>query len=182
MVYRDAGHCIARTMSIETNDSTAKAAWQLKYKSGYPELPGEGSGLSAQERLTQDAMTRAMLHRYLTEWEWNCLLARFSINDNEVKQAVGWIIPRIESPAHYLFITKAVTAWAIPKRLPEAFYVLHSWDNDGTPERTLRRWKKQIHDALHGHVSSAYAQTERLMDLFGLRADSATMPQRAVKT
>ena len=62
-IYRDAGHCIARCMSIETNDGTAKSGWQMKYQSGFPEERGSGSGLSAEERLTQDAMTRHLLHR-----------------------------------------------------------------------------------------------------------------------
>ena len=140
MIYKDAGHCIARVMSIETNDGTAKAGWQMRYQTGFPEERGAGSGLSAEERLTQDAMTRGMLHRELTELQWNVLVAKYSINDREVADAVRWLILRVESPAHRLFVTKAVTAWAVPKRLPAAFYVLHSWDSDGTPDSTLRRW------------------------------------------
>ena len=88
MIYKDAGHCIARVMSIETNDGTAKAGWQMRYQTGFPEERGAGSGLSAEERLTQDAMTRGMLHRELTELQWNVLVAKYSINDREVADAV----------------------------------------------------------------------------------------------
>jgi len=172
-VYRDAGHCIARCMSIETNDGTAKSGWQMRYQSGFPETPGEGSGLSAEERLTQDAMTRAMLHRELTTLQWNVIVAKYSINDREVGEAVRWLIPRIESPAHRLFVTKAVTAWAIPKRLPDAFYVLHTWDSDGTPDRTLRRWRQLIGRWLQDGVNGAFMNAEEALRESGLLIDKA---------
>ncbi|MEH6565577.1 MAG: hypothetical protein V7756_09670 [Halopseudomonas sp.] len=167
-IYRDAGHCIARVMSIETNDGTAKSGWQMRYQAGFPETRGEGSGLSAEERFTQDAMTRGMLHRELTDLQWNVLVAKYSINDLEVAEAVRWLIPRVESPAHRLFVTKAVTAWAVPKRLPEAFYVLHSWDADGTPESTLRRWRGGVGKWLGASVDSAFKEVEQLLKETGL--------------
>ena len=173
MIYRDAGHCIARVMSIETNDGTAKSGWQMRYHAGFPETRGEGSGLSAEERLTQDAMTRGMLHRELTALQWNVLVAKYSINDLEVAEAVRWLIPRVESPAHRLFVTKAVTAWAVPKRLPEAFYVLHSWDNDGTPESTLRRWRGGVGKWLGINIDSAFKEVEQLMKETGLASEAA---------
>src|SRR5690554_1946412 len=99
-VYRDAGHCIARCMSIETNDGTAKAGWQMKYQApGWPEIVSSGSGLSPEERLTQDAMTRGMLHRELTDLQWHALVAKYSINDREVAESVRWLIPHVVSPA-----------------------------------------------------------------------------------
>ena len=168
MIYRDAGHCIARVMSIETNDGTAKAGWQMRYQSGFPEERTEGSGLSAEERLTQDAMTRGMLHRELTELQWNVLVAKYSINDREVADAVRWLILRVESPAHRLFVTKAVTAWAVPKRLPAAFYVLHSWDAEGTPDSTLRRWRGLIGKWLGANLDSAFKHVEQLLKDNGL--------------
>lgn len=172
-VYKDAGHCIARCMSIETNDGTAKSGWQMRYQSGFPEERGDGSGLSAEERLTQDAMTRGMLHRELTDLQWHVIVAKYSINDREVAEAVRWLIPRVVSPAHRLFVTKAVTAWAIPKRLPEAFYVLHTWDADGTPDRTLRGWRQKVCRWLEEGVNGAYARTEQALQDNGLLIDKA---------
>lgn len=156
MIYRDAEHAIARIMSIEAIDGTQKADWQRRYEAGYQEEPRAANPcpLSASERLAQDAMTRAMIHRELKPEQWNALVARYSINDREVVQAVQWLAPRAATPAHHLFRMKCVTAWAIPPKrgakdgvktsrngLPDAFYELHTWDNDGTPEGTLRRWK-----------------------------------------
>lgn len=172
-VYKDAGHCIARCMSIETNDGTAKSGWQMRYQSGFPEERGDGSGLSAEERLTQDAMTRGMLHRELTDLQWYVIVAKYSINDREVAEAVRWLVPRVVSPAHRLFVTKAVTAWAIPKRLPEAFYVLHTWDADGTPDSTLRRWRGGVCKWLGAHTDSAFKATEQLLMDHGLSEKEA---------
>ncbi|WP_236233226.1 hypothetical protein [Pseudomonas tohonis] len=178
-VYRDVGAAIARIMSIEANDGTAKAGWQSKYEAGF-ELPmgyRAGEKLSPEERLTQDSMARAMLRRALPEECWHALVAKYSINDLEVAQSVLWLIPRVVSPAHHLFKTKCVTAWARPQKrgrkgqaksshrgLPDAFYVLASWDDDGTPERTLRHWRSVTVKWLEGRVSEAFAKVETVLE------------------
>ena len=172
-VYRDAGHCIARVMSIETNTCTAQSAWQRRYQPGYTELPGEGCGLSAEERLAQDAMVRALLHRDLPKVQWHALVAKYSINNHEVADSVRWLIREVATPAHHLFKMKAVTAWAVPRRLPDAFYVLHSWDNDGTPDYTLRRWRRNLFRWLDDQVSEAHASVETLLDQYKLVIDGA---------
>lgn len=156
-IYRDVGHVIARVMSIDTIDGTKKAGWQQRYQAGFPDgRGGFGAGLSEQERLTQDSMTRAALHRELPQLAWQVLVAKYSINDAEVARAIHWIIPRVECPAHHLFKMKCTTAWAIPRRLPEAFYVLHTWDVDGTPESTLRRWRVTSRKWLEKQVDNAF--------------------------
>lgn len=182
MIYKDAGHCIARVMSIETNDGTAKAGWQMRYQSGFPEERGEVSGLSAEERLTQDAMTRGMLHRELPRAQWYALVARRSINNAEVIEAINWLANNAVTPAHHLFRMKAVTAWVMPKlasgqrssrSLPDSFYVLHSWDNDGTPEGTLRRWRCVTDRWLRAQLNDAHESVDRLLGEYGLRAGEA---------
>lgn len=174
-VYRNAGHCIARCMSIEANDGTVKSGWQMKYKPpGWPEEAATaGSGLTPSDRLTQDAMTRQMLHRELSDQQWHAIVAKYSINDREVADSVRWLIPRVTSPAHHMFVTKAVTAWAVPRRLPEGFYVLHNWDNDGTPERTLRRWRGTVNRWLSDRVDEAHKRVEILLKESGLLIDEA---------
>ena len=170
-VYRDASHCIARVMSIETNTCTAQSAWQRRYQSGFVDLPGEGSGLSAQERLTQDAMVRSLLRRGLSREQWHAVVAKYSVNEAEVRESIRWLVARVVSPAHHLFKMKAVMAWAVParsRRLPEGFYVLHSWDNDGTPESTLRRWRGGINRWLGDQIDGAHARVETILEVSGL--------------
>lgn len=181
-VYRDAGHCIARIMSIETNDGTVKSGWQSAYQSGWPEARQKGSGLSAQERLTQDSMTRALMHRHLKPVQWHALVARRSINNREVAEAIRWLSHRVTTPAHDKFRIRAVTAWVLPKRatgqqstraLPESFYLLHTWDDSGRPEGTLRRWKWECDKWLNTQMIEAHNEVERILQEAGLKIDEA---------
>lgn len=181
-VYRDAGHCIARIMSIETNDGTVKSGWQSAYQSGWPEAIQKGSGLSAQERLTQDSMTRALIHRNLKPAQWHALVARRSINNREVAEAIRWLSHRVTTPAHDKFRIRAVTAWVLPKRstgqqstrvLPESFYLLHTWDDSGRPEGTLRRWKWECDKWLNTQMIEAHNEVERILQEAGLKIDEA---------
>lgn len=174
-VYRDAAQAIARVMSIETIDGTAIAEWQKHYQAGWPELRGKGCGLTSSERLAQDSMTRALLHRELRPVVWHALVAGFSINDMEVAESVRWLAPRIESPAHHLFRLKCTTAWARPKKrgttgqktstsLPDAFYELHTWDNNGTPEGTLRRWRAVTKRWLDDRVADGFQDVGQILN------------------
>lgn len=173
-VYRDVGHVIARVMSIETIDGTKKAGWQQRYQSGYPDsVGGAGGGLSEEERLTQDSMTRAALHRELPEMAWNVLVAKYSINDREVLASTQWLLPRVDGAAHHLFKSKCLTAWAIPRRLSPAFYLLHTWDNDGTPESTLRRWRIAVRKWLDDRVDMAFKQAAPILESAGLIINAA---------
>lgn len=172
-VYKDAGHCIARVMSIETNTCTAQSAWQRLYDDGMMEVRKAGCGLSAEERLTQDAMTRALLRRELPKAQWHALVAKYSINNHEVAESVRWLIREVVAPAHHLFKMKSVTAWAIPRRLPDAFYTLHSWDNDGTPDYTLRRWRRTVYKWLDTRVSDAHESINTILEQNKLLIDVA---------
>lgn len=179
-VYRDAGHCIARIMSIETNDGTVKSGWQSAYQSGWPEARQQGSGLSAQERLTQDSMTRALVHRNLKPAQWHAIVAKRSINNAEVAESIRWLAMNAETPAHDKFRIRAVTAWVLPKRssgqqstrsLPEAFYLLHTWDDGGRPEGTLRRWKWECDKWLNTQMVEAHNEVGRILQEAGLKID-----------
>lgn len=173
-VYRDAAHCISRVMSIEIHDGTKKASWQRKYEATFDDgLPGGAvsDDLSPEERLAQDSMTRANLKRALPEVQWQVLVGKYSINQNEVRAAAAYLTPRVVSPAHNLFKTKCVMAWMIPERrngLPASFYMLHSWDADGTPDRTLRRWRSLTKRWLDDQVSAAHLAVEALLEDRGL--------------
>jgi hypothetical protein len=183
MIYRDAAHAVARIMSIETIDGTKKASWQRQYESGFVEgsAPANPCPLSDGERLTQDAMTRGMIHRNLAPDLWNALVAKYSINDVEVVESVRDLVPRAVTPAHHLFRMKCVTAWAIPKKrgvqegaktsrrgLPDAFYDVNSWDSDGTPESTLRRWRTVTNRWLEDKLDLAFREATMILDENGL--------------
>lgn len=175
-VYRDAAHAIARIMAIETIDGTKKASWQRQYEPGFAEEPPASNPcpLSDSERLTQDSMTRSRVHKELSPVLWAVLVAKYSINKNEVAAAVQYLVPRVVTPAHHLFRMKAVSAWAIPQKrgqkgakrstgLPDSFYDVNSWDNEGTPDRTLRHWRSVTNKWLEGQVDQAFSEVMRIL-------------------
>lgn len=182
-VYRDVGVAIARVMSIEANDGTAKQQWQRMRLAGFPEEPPQrmGEALSPEERMAQDSMVRARLHRELSDLQWHALVAKYSINDKEVAESVKWLVSRVVSPAHHLFKMKCVVAWAIPKKrgakdggktsrqgLPDSFYDVSSWDADGTPDRTLRHWRTVTVRWLESQVSAGFDAALPILEEAGL--------------
>lgn len=167
-IYRDAGNAISRIMSIDMHDGTKKQQWQHHYQAGFPDAPKnrQGDELSPEEQLTQDSMTRSMLKRELPTVAWMALVAKYSINETEVQEAARYLVPRVKTVAHYLFRMKCVTAWVIPERrnkLKPEFYQIHSWDADGTPDRTLRRWRSVMFVWLDAQVAEGHLLADELL-------------------
>jgi len=109
------------------------------------------------------------------------LVAKYSTHKARKVDAIGFVIPRIESPAPRLFVSKAVTAWAIPELrgvegrrstdmvvLPKAFYCMNSWDPDARPEQTRRRWRGGIGQRCEELVTQALRQAEAVLTEEGL--------------
>lgn len=188
-IYANAGHCISRIMSIEANDGTAKSPWQRKYQAGFEEPKSSscrGDELTAEERIAQDAIARRIVHRVLSAEQWNALVAKYSINEQEVAEAVRWLIPRVSTKAHQLFRTKCVTAWAIPRKagvragaktsrrgLVDAFYDISTWDSSGIPERTLRNWRTVMTKWLEDQVTAGHKSVEVILKEAGLLIEEA---------
>jgi len=152
-------------MSIETNTCTAQSAWQRLYRSGYDEVIPEGCGLTAEERLTQDAMTRSRVKTMLPESQWHAIVAKYSINTGEVEASIIWLASHLrELPAHHLFRLKAIAAWAVPRGYPQEFYQINTWDTDGTSERTLYRWRSQVNGELGRLVNDAHKSVQAVIE------------------
>jgi hypothetical protein len=189
-VYRNAGVAIARIMSIEANDGTAKSQWQRRYQAPGGDIArrsDEQEQLTAEERLAQDSIGRRIAHRVLPPDQWHALVAKYSINDHEKAEAVMWLIPRVESPAHHLFKVKCVVAWAHPQKpgadgtkktsrwsAPGSMYDVSTWDADGTPDRTLRRWRKVTERWLNERVNLAHQALDIAFTEAGLLVDGET--------
>jgi len=52
--------------------------------------------------------------------------------------------------------------------LKDSFYDMNTWDNDGTPESTRRRWRQDIGRAADDLVNQALAHAEEILDAEGL--------------
>ncbi|APC14571.1 hypothetical protein BLL42_02030 [Pseudomonas frederiksbergensis] len=57
--------------------------------------------------------------------------------------------------------------------LKDSFYDMNTWDNDGTPESTRRRWRQSIQKAADGLVNEALAHAEDILGMEGLLIEKA---------
>ena len=86
-----------------------------------------------------------------------------------------------------MFVYKAVTAWAIPKLrgvqegkrstdmivLPAVFYDMNTWDIEGKPESTRRRWKTGIAKCLERLEEGAVIHATEIFDREEIFIDAA---------
>ena len=57
--------------------------------------------------------------------------------------------------------------------LKDSFYDMNTWDNDGTPESTRRRWRQSINQAADDLVNDALAHAGEILEVEGLLIDKA---------
>lgn len=163
---------LVRILLAGSEGKTASAAWVDADQDGR----GGFGGLSRQERFELDCEYRAFLRRHLIQRHWDTLVARFTVEPTERGPAIKRMARIIASPAHSHFKSYAVLAWAMPQRagvegrrstivLRENIYDMARWDNNqGTSERTMRRWRGYIHEMLNEALSLAIAAALHLLE------------------
>ena len=57
--------------------------------------------------------------------------------------------------------------------LKDSFYDMNTWDIDGTPESTRRRWRAGVHGVLDDMVNEALSEADAILQAEGLLLDSA---------
>ena len=191
MIYSSVLAAVVSALAAEAIDNTSKQAWQKLY------VPGSEDGhdlatLSRSvesgdiSRMDADCWVFARLHSQLKPRHWDVLVAKFSTHRGRKVQSIGRICPLVASHAPKLFVTSAVTAWAIPKMkgadgkrstdmivLPAQFYDINRWDPEARPERTRRRWKKGVEDVLDGMVEEALIEAGDILSYEGLSLENA---------
>ena len=186
MIYSSVLAAVVSALAAESIDNTSKQAWQKLYDPGSEEggdVATLGGSLPREEinRRDADCWVFARLHSQLTPRHWDVLVARYSTHKGRKVQSISRLCPLVASHAPKLFITSAVTAWAIPKVkgadgkrssdvivLPAQFYDINRWDPEARPERTRRRWKKAIEDVLIEMVSEALVAAGAILAHEGL--------------
>ncbi|MBD1602349.1 hypothetical protein [Pseudomonas typographi] len=186
MIYTSVLAAVVSALAAEAIDNTSKQAWQKLYR------PGSADGhdlVTLSQSVEQGSITRmdadcwiyARLHSQLKPRHWDALVAKYSTHRARKVQAIAKLHPLIASHAPKLFVINAVTAWAIPRLLgvqgkrstdmivlPQEFYDVNRWDPEANPERTRRRWRKGVEDALEGMVSEALNDAGKLLEYEGL--------------
>ncbi|HEH8727232.1 TPA: hypothetical protein ACKRK9_005204 [Pseudomonas aeruginosa] len=174
-IYRDVMPAIVRVLAADAIDNTARMNWNRlidrKVDGGFRAL------LSAQDQFEFDCILHALLHRELSSGEWDVLHARYSTNNGRRLQAIGRLVPRIQTPAPHLFLTRAVSAWAIPKMkgkegkrstdvliLSDEYYDMNQWDTEARPDSTRNRWRRDIRKQLEQLEEEALVHVTEILD------------------
>ena len=95
-VYRNEQHAIIRAMAVDSISTCKPAQWQSQYSSGYVEdltkKHSETESLSANDRLTQDSMTRARIHRNTSQSAFYAVVAKYGADEQERANAVNELV------------------------------------------------------------------------------------------
>ena len=98
-IYRDEQHAIVRAMSLDAITTCKPAQWQQQYSSGYVEdltkKHSEIESLSANDRLTQDSMTRARIHRNTSQSAFYAVVAKYGADEQERANAVNELVKAV---------------------------------------------------------------------------------------
>ena len=185
-IYKDVMGTLVRVLAADNIDNSTKQSWQ-KLIDAELRSSGQGAGISVRDKFDYDCCLYALLHRELAPAQWDVLVAKYSTHKSNKVGAIGRLVPRVATPAPHLFIYKAVTAWAIPKLrgvqdrkrstdmilLPVEFYDMNTWDTEGKPESTRRRWKRGIVKLLERLEESAVIHATEIFDREELFKDVA---------
>ena len=95
-VYRNEQHAIIRAMAVDSISTCKPAQWQAQYSSGYVEdltkKHSETESLSANDRLTQDSMTRARIHRNTSQSAFYAVVAKYGADEQERANAINELV------------------------------------------------------------------------------------------
>jgi len=95
-VYRNEQHAIIRAMAVDSISTCKPSQWQSQYSSGYVEdltkTHTETESLSANDRLTQDSMTRARIHRNTSQSAFYAVVAKYGADEQERANAVNELV------------------------------------------------------------------------------------------
>lgn len=95
-VYRNEQHAIIRAMAVDSIPSCKPAQWQRQYSSGYVEdltkKHSEVESLSANDRLTQDSMTRARIRRNTSRSAFYAVVAKYGADEQERANAINELV------------------------------------------------------------------------------------------
>lgn len=99
-IYRNEQHAIIRAMAVDAISTCKPAQWQQQYRSGYVEdltkRHNDLEQLTATERLTQDCMTRARIHRVTSKGGFYAVVAKYGADEQERAMAVNELVALID--------------------------------------------------------------------------------------
>jgi len=83
-------------MAVDSISTCKPSQWQSQYSSGYVEdltkKHTETESLSANDRLTQDSMTRARIHRNTSQSAFYAVVAKYGADEQERANAINELV------------------------------------------------------------------------------------------
>lgn len=146
--YRDEQHAIACAVGIDRLTTCSHASWQDQYRSGFVEeltnKPEETDRMTRIERLTQDAMTRAMIKRKVDHLAYLALVAKYGADETERARAINELADTIESKAPAKLRRIFIWWWASASFRRGLRSGIMEDAAHGKHRSTLYRWRKEI--------------------------------------
>lgn len=180
MTYPSVVSAVVRALAAETINSAGGVDFDPKVQD--QRVPGAICG--KEEAFLTDCWVHGRLHKALPVGLWLALVAKYSTHLERKHDAMMALAGSVKSPAPGRFIQCAVATWAFPKLpgaegkrstsvLPAAWYELDRWDEDGRPQKTLERWRRDIRRDLERQVDQALVEAQEILGNEGLIAEQA---------
>ena len=155
--YRNEQHAAIRAVSVDAISTCKPSGWQQQHSSGFVEdltkRKEEVEHLTPFDRLTQDCMTRALIHRTVTRGSFYALVAKYGADERERAQAVNALVALIDVDATDDFKRMMIWTWAsvaVKRGLVERIIEMGE-----QARRTLFRKRRAILDQLQGFEDDA---------------------------
>ncbi|MEA9994555.1 hypothetical protein QN382_19815 [Pseudomonas sp. 10B1] len=175
MTYRNVVSAVVRALAAETINSAGGCDFEPKVQCAKQ----KGEIVGKEAAFLTDCWVFGRLHKGLSVEQWRALVARYSTHEERKHVAILELINSVRSPASQRFSDCAVLTWAIPQipgaegkrsatKLPDAWYDITNWGNDGRPESTRYRWRASIKKWLDDQVNDALSDAGDILELEGL--------------
>lgn len=114
--YRNEQHAAIRAVSVDAISTCKPSGWQQQHSSGFVEeltkRKEEVEHLTPFDRLTQDCMTRALVHRTVTRGSFYALVAKYGADEQERAHAVNELVKLVSVDATDDFKRMMIWTWA----------------------------------------------------------------------
>ena len=111
MIYRNVVAAVVRALAAETINSSGGCDFEPKVQAAKQ----KGEIVGKEAALLADCIVHRLLHAQLSPRHWNALLAKYSTHRGKKIDAIGRLVPVVQTPAPLRFTQQAVLVWAVPQ-------------------------------------------------------------------
>lgn len=174
-IYRNEQHAVIRAAAVDAISTCKSSQWQSQYSAGFVESltrkSDDTESLSAMDRLTQDAMTRALIKRTTKRAAFYAMVAKYSANEVERCQAIQRLADLIDVDASRRF--KLVMIWSWASEAVRRGVVEQMVSAGDQSRRTLERKRRAILERLRALEDEVITDISVVLKERGLTANAA---------